>query len=113
MLHTVNAPYCTVETPACRVSLRNATKARPCTLLVPADRSLVQIDVHLLGLKIFFDAPRPKFAAKARLLVSPPRRFDISRLHVIHPHDARAQRLHRAHGLENVASPDGSGETVG
>src|SRR5208282_3200153 len=28
-------------------------------------------------------------------------------------HDARAQRLHRAHGFENVTRPDGSGQPVG
>src|ERR1700680_654710 len=80
---------------------------------VPANGSLVQIDIHLLGLEIFLNSQRPKFAAKARLLVAAPRRFHISRLHVIHPHDARAQRLYRAHGLENIACPDGGGQPVG
>src|SRR5258708_755643 len=101
---SVKVPYCTDA--ACRVSVRSDTKA-PFRPAVPADRRLIQIDIHLLGLKILFDAPRPKFAPKSRLLISAPWRFHISRLHVIHPHDARAQRLYRAHSFENVARPDG------
>src|ERR1039458_4134314 len=92
---------------ACRVSARTAPKAAPSKVSVPAYRSFVQVDIHLLGLEILFDAPRPEFAAKARLLVTSPRRFYISRLHVVYPHDARTQCLHRTHGLENVAGPDG------
>src|ERR1700693_2672695 len=98
---SVKIPYC--RDAACRVSVRSAAKAPPGDLLVPADRGFIQIDIYLLGLKIFFDAPRPKFAPKARLLVTTPRRFDVSRLHMVHPHDTRAQRLDRAHGFENIA----------
>src|SRR6266849_1153473 len=111
MVAIIKIPYCRAA--ACRVSVRVAKERRSANLSVPADRSFVQIDIYLLGFKIYFDAPRTKFAAKSRLLVAAPRRFYISRLHVIHPHDARSQRLHRAHGFENVSSPDGGGQPVG
>src|SRR6266478_7905627 len=103
----------TVETRLAASLSAAPQKRQPSNPLVPADRSLIQIDIHLLGLKIFFDAPRPKFAPKARLLISAPRSFYISRLHVIYPHDTSAQRLNRAHCLENVTRPDGSGQPVG
>src|SRR6266436_6588192 len=80
---------------------------------VPANRSFVQIDVDLLGLEIFLDAPGSKFSTKARLLVAAPWCFDIGRLHVIDPDDPGAQRLHRAQGFENIAGPDGGSQTVG
>src|SRR5882757_9683637 len=60
---------------------------------VPADRSLIQIDINLLRFKIFFNSPWSEFAAEARLLVAAPRRFHVSRLHVVHPHNTHAQRL--------------------
>src|SRR5579862_4416395 len=75
-------------------------------LSVPADWGLVQIDVYLFGLKMFFDPPRSKLAAKAGLLVSAPRSFDVGRLHVVDPNDARAQRLDGAEGFEDVACPN-------
>src|SRR6266478_9569351 len=103
----------TVETRLAASLSAAPQKRQPSNPLVPADRSLIQIDIHLLGLKIFFDAPRPKFAPKARLLISAPRSFYISRLHVIYPHDARPQRFHGAHGFENVTRPDGSSQPVG
>ena len=53
------------------------------------NRSFVQVDIHLLGFKILFDPPRPKFAPKSRLLITAPWSFDICRLHMIHPHNAR------------------------
>src|SRR5579871_3034530 len=79
---------------------------------VPADRRFVQIDVDLLGLQIFFDAPGAEFAAEAGLLVASPRRLDVGWLHVIHPDDAGAQCFHRAHRFENVARPNRSREAV-
>src|SRR5258708_34509303 len=79
---------------------------------VPADRSFIQVDVDLLGFEILLDAPGPEFAAKARLLVAAPGGFHVSRLHVIDPDDPGTQRFHRAHGLEYVAGPDGSGQPV-
>jgi len=36
-----------------------------CALSVPADGLFVQVDVHLLGLQILFEAPRTKFASEA------------------------------------------------
>src|SRR5205823_2282139 len=36
-----------------------------CVPSVPADRLLVQVDVHLLGLEILFKSPRTQLAAKA------------------------------------------------
>ena len=36
-----------------------------CVLSVPADRLLIQVDVHLLGLEILFKSPRTQLAAKA------------------------------------------------
>src|ERR1700733_738375 len=79
---------------------------------VPTDRLLVEINVDLLGFQIFFDTPGTEFAAKARLLVTAPRSFYISWLHMIHPDDACAQSFNRSQGFENVASPDRGGEAV-
>src|SRR5580704_462283 len=79
---------------------------------VPSDRLFIQIDVHLFGLQIFFDAPGPQLSPKPRLLVPAPRSFDVGRLHVIHPNDAGAESLHHSKGLKNVARPHGRGQTV-
>src|SRR6266550_1777977 len=68
--------------------------------------------MHLLGLEILLDTPRTQFASKPRLLVATPGCFHIGWLHVIDPDDACAQGLHSTEGLEDIASPDGSGETV-
>src|SRR5215467_8743275 len=80
---------------------------------VPADGRLVEIDEHLLGLEIFFEAPGAELAAKAGLFVTTPGRFDISRLHVIDPDDPGAKRLHDAEGFVNIAGPDRGSEAVG
>ena len=53
-----------------------------------------------------------QLAAKAGLFVATPRRFDVRRLHVIDPNDARAERFHDAEGFVYVAGPHGGGETV-
>src|SRR5579883_1808787 len=74
---------------------------------VPSDRRLVQIDVHLLGFEILLNAPGAEFAAKAGLLIAAPGRLYVGGLHVVDPHDPGAE------GLEDVAGPDGSRETVG
>src|SRR5581483_11865406 len=73
--------------------------------VVPADRLLVEVDVDLLGLQIFFDAPRSQLASKPGLLIASPRRLDICGLHMVHPDYAGAQRLHRAHGFKDVTRP--------
>src|SRR5271163_2150566 len=81
--------------------------------LIPTDRSLVEIDEHLFRLEILFKSPGSQLAAKAGLLVTAPRRFHVSRLHMIDPDDAGAQRLHDAEGLIDVAGPDCCGESIG
>src|SRR6266852_146060 len=83
------------------------------SLSVPANWRFVQVDVYLLGFQVLFDAPGAEFAAETGLLVASPRRFDIGGLHVVDPDDACAQCFHGAHGLKDVAGPDGSGEAVG
>src|SRR3954469_12801860 len=80
--------------------------------LVPADGLFTEIDVDLLDVEIFLDAPLPEFAADAALLVAAPRRLDVGRLHVIHPDDAGPQTLDGAHRAEDVARPHGCGESV-
>src|SRR5580700_2440112 len=85
----------------------------PLHFLIPADWLLVQIDVDLFGFEVFFDAPGTQFTTEARLFVAAPRGFDIRRLHVIHPDDARAQGFHGTHRLENIAGPDSGGQAVG
>src|SRR5215470_9608787 len=72
---------------------------------VPADRRLVQIDVHLLGLEILLNSPGPQLPPETGLLESSPGRFHISRLHVVDPNNPRPQGFHRTHGLEDIASP--------
>src|SRR5712671_2772248 len=79
---------------------------------VPTNWRFVQINVDLLGLEIFFDSRGAEFAAKTRLLVAAPRGFDVSRLHMVDPDDAGAQRFYRTHGLKNIASPDSGSESV-
>src|SRR5215469_17430740 len=79
---------------------------------VPADWSFVEIDKDLLGLEIFLKTPWPEFTAEAGLFVATPRRFDVGGLHVIHPDDARAHGFYNAKGFEDVARPDGTGETI-
>src|SRR5258706_5600030 len=79
---------------------------------IPSDGLFREIDVDLLHVEIFLDAPLAELAADAALLVAAPRRLDVGRLHVIHPHDAGAQALDRAHRAEDVARPDGGGEAV-
>src|SRR5882724_6926072 len=81
-------------------------------ILIPPDRLFVQIDVNLLGLEIFFDAPWPKLATEAGLFIPAPRSFHISRLHVIDPHHPDAQRLDHAERLENISRPYGCGQTI-
>src|SRR5439155_14578231 len=76
----------------------------PPPISVPADRGFVEIDVDLLGLEIFFEAPRAEFTAKAGLFVAAPGRFDVSRLHMIDPDDAGAQRLHDAKSLDRKST---------
>src|SRR5581483_3830451 len=41
-----------------------------------------------------------------------PRRLDVGGLHVVHPDNSRAQSLHRAESLEDVAGPNRRSETV-
>src|SRR6202047_1009681 len=60
---------------------------------VPSDRLFVQIDVDLLCLEIFPDSPRTQLSAKSGLLVPAPGRFDVGRLHVIHPDNSGAESL--------------------
>src|SRR5436189_323656 len=70
--------------------IKLANDGRPTTndrFLVPPYRRLIQIDVHLLRLQIFFDSPWPQLTSEAGLLVATPRRFDICWLHVIDPDD--------------------------
>src|SRR5580658_5141380 len=82
-------------------------------MLIPADGRLVEIDEDLLRFEIFFEAPRAKFAAEARLFVATPRRFNVGRLHVIDPDDAGAERFHDAESFIDVARPDSGGEAIG
>src|ERR1700758_4132027 len=58
---------------------------------VPPDWLLVEIDVYLLGLEILFDTPRSQLAPETGLLITAPRGFDVSGLHVVDPHDSRPQ----------------------
>src|SRR3979490_440294 len=81
-------------------------------LLIPTDGLFREIDVDLLDVEIFLDAPFAELAADAALFVAAPRRLDIGRLHVVHPDDAGAQLLHGPHRAEDVARPDRSGEAV-
>src|SRR2546428_5091214 len=80
--------------------------------LVPTDGCFVEIDKHLFGFEIFFEAPRAEFAAEPGLFVPAPGRLHVGRLHVIDPHDAGAQRLYDAESFVDIARPDGSGEAV-
>src|ERR687883_527493 len=80
--------------------------------LIPADRRFTQVDVHLLDVQIFLDAPLAELAADAALLVAAPRRLDVGRLHVVHPHDPGAQILDDPHRAKDVARPHGRGEPV-
>src|SRR6266851_5449038 len=68
-------------------------RRRIADMSIPPDRLLVQIDVNLFGLEIFFDAPRPELTAEAGLFIPAPGSFHIGGLHVIDPHHPRAQRL--------------------
>src|ERR1051326_9490254 len=68
--------------------------------------------MDLLILEISSPPPRPEPAAEAGLLEASPRRFHVSRLHVVDPDDSGAEGFHRAHGLENVPRPNGSGQAV-
>src|SRR6478672_1214818 len=76
---------------------------RPPSASVPADRLLVEVDEHLLGLEILLDAPMAKLPAEPRRLVTAPRGFDEGRLHVVDPDDAGLERLHHAKCLEDVS----------
>src|ERR1700679_4256989 len=69
--------------------------------------------MHLLRLEIFLNAPWPEFAAEARLLVSAPWSFNVCRLHVIHPHNARAYRFYRTERFVDVARPHRRRQTIG
>src|SRR2546426_6588823 len=88
------------------VFLLPAARKLPYRFLVPADRGLVEIDEHLLGFEIFFEAPGTQLATEARLLVAAPGSFDVRWLHVIDPDDAGAQGLYDAESFVNVAGPD-------
>src|SRR5690242_7340810 len=74
---------------------------------VPIDGGFIEIDENLFRFEIFLEAPWAEFAPKARLLVATPGRFDVSRLHVIDPHDSGTKRLHNAERFVNIAGPDG------
>src|SRR5438093_12392245 len=80
--------------------------------LKPPDRLFIQVDVYLFDVQVLLDAPLPQLAAEAALLVAAPRCFDVGRLHVVDPHDAGAQRLHRAQRSKDVARPHGSRKSV-
>src|SRR5277367_289425 len=80
---------------------------------VPSDRLFVQIDVDLLGLEIFFDAPWPQLPAESGLFETAPRRLDVCWLHVVYPNDSRAQSLYHAKRLEDIARPNGCGQPEG
>src|SRR5438093_4079826 len=88
------------------VFLLPAARKLPYRFLVPADRGLVEIDEHLLGFEIFFEAPGTQLATEAGLLVASPGSFDVRWLHVIDPDDAGAQGLYDAESFVNVAGPD-------
>src|ERR1700690_4209977 len=79
---------------------------------VPPDGLLIEIDVDLFGLKIFLDAPRAEFAAKAGLLVAAPGRFDVRWLHVIYPYDSGAESFYYSKGFEYVPRPNGGCEPI-
>src|SRR5580692_1964628 len=59
--------------------------------LVPANRRLIEVDVHLFGLEILLKPPRSQLPTESRLLVPAPRSFHIRGLHVIHPDNSRTQ----------------------
>src|SRR5258706_3354637 len=80
-----------------------AVSTRPPSLSpasVPADRLLVQVDMHLLDLHVLLGAPGAQLAADAAHLVAAPGGLDVGRLHVVHPHDPRLQALHHAEATE-------------
>src|SRR5258708_5698613 len=80
--------------------------------LVPADWLFAEIDVDLLHVEIFVDAPLSELTPDAALLVAAPRRLDVGRLHVVDPHDAGAELFDGAHRAKDVARPDGGGQAV-
>src|SRR2546423_5435645 len=80
--------------------------------VVPADGLLVEVDVDLLGLEILLNAPWPKLAAEAGLLIAAPRRLHVGGLHVVHPDDARAQGFDSPHGFEDIARPNRCSQAV-
>src|SRR5437773_9115714 len=92
--------------------LHTATVGSSYWPLIPADRCLIQIDEYLFGFEILFEPPRAKLAAKTRLFVTAPRRFDVGGLHMVDPDDSSAQRFHHAKRLIDVASPNGARETI-
>src|ERR1700722_1628015 len=79
---------------------------------VPSDRLFVQVYVNLFRLEILFDAPGAEFAPESGLLVSAPRRFHVSGLHVIYPNNPGTQRFHHAEGLKNITTPYGRSQAV-
>src|SRR6185503_20847161 len=79
---------------------------------VPVDWLFRHIDVDLFDVEIFLDAPLAELAAASALLVAAPRRFDVGRLHMIHPDDAGAQLLDGAHGPEDIPRPDRGGQAI-
>src|SRR3954452_1274927 len=81
-------------------------------LLVPANRLFRKIDVDLLDVEIFLDAPFTELAADAALFVAAPGRLDVGRLHVVDPDDAGPQTFDDAHRAEDVARPDCGGQPV-
>src|SRR5271165_185104 len=90
----------------------SSNRAVSTKLLVPANGVLIEIDEHLLGLEILLEAPWAQLSAEAGLLIAAPWRFDVSRLHMIHPDNSGAQRFHNAERLVNVACPHGAGEAI-
>src|SRR5205085_2878918 len=79
---------------------------------VPGDGGFVEIDENLFGFEIFFETPATEFATEAGLFIAAPGRFDVSRLHVIDPDDAGAQRFDDAESFVDIAGPNSGREAI-